>query len=189
MERQIVCGDGFVTATLPDRTQVVSPGLSLPVEPTGDLGAEIGRALAEPLDTPPLREQVRPGARVTLAFDDATVPCYAPVWATAIPLILEELERGGVAGENIEMVCANALHRRFTHSELARLIGEEIVAGSGDRLRCHDAEDAEALVHLGMTPSGYDVEISRGVSRGDGNPFAWGSPAIARSTTTTHPTS
>jgi lactate racemase len=167
MERQIVCGDGFVTATLPDRTQVVSPGLSLPVEPTGDLGAEIGRALAEPLDTPPLREQVRPGARVTLAFDDATVPCYAPVWATAIPLILEELERGGVARENIEMVCANALHRRFTHSELARLIGEEIVAGSGDRLRCHDAEDAEALVHLGMTPSGYDVEISRSVTEAD----------------------
>ena len=77
MERQIVCGGGYVTAILPDHTQVVSPGLSLPVEPTGDLGAEIERALAEPLDTPPLRAQVRPGARVTLAFDDATVPCYA----------------------------------------------------------------------------------------------------------------
>jgi hypothetical protein len=38
MERQIVCGGGYVTATLPDRTQVVSPGLSLPVEPAGDRG-------------------------------------------------------------------------------------------------------------------------------------------------------
>ena len=46
MERQIVCGGGYVTATLPDDTQVVSPGLSLPVEPTDDLGAEIERALA-----------------------------------------------------------------------------------------------------------------------------------------------
>jgi hypothetical protein len=68
MERQIVCG-GYVTAILPD-PKVVSPGLSLPVEPTGDLGAEIERALAEPLDTPPLRAQVRPGAHVTFAFDD-----------------------------------------------------------------------------------------------------------------------
>jgi hypothetical protein len=167
MERQIVCGGGYVTATLPNHTQVVSPGLSLPLEPTGDLGTEIERALAEPLDTPPLRALVRPGARITLAFDDATVPCYAPVWATAIPLILEELERGGVARENVEMVCANALHRRFTHPELARLVGEDIVARNGDRLRCHDAEDADALVHLGMTPSGYDVEVSRTVTEAD----------------------
>ncbi|HZA20080.1 MAG TPA: lactate racemase domain-containing protein, partial [Actinomycetota bacterium] len=167
MERQIVCGGDYVTATLPDHTQVVSPGLSLPVEPAGELGAEIQRALAEPLDTPPLRALVRPGARVTLAFDDATVPCYAPVWATAIPLILKELDRGGVPSENVELVCANALHRKFTHSELARLIGEEIVAANGDRLRCHDAEDADALVHLGKTTSGYDVEVSSSVTDAD----------------------
>src|ERR671918_814336 len=167
MERQIVCGDNYVTATLPDHTQVVSPGLSLPVEPAGELGAEIQRALAEPLDPPPLRALVRPGVRVTLAFDDATVPCYAPVWATAIPLILEELDRGGVPSENVELVCANALHRKFTHSELARLIGEEIVAANGDRLRCHDAEDADALVHLGKTTSGYDVEVSSSVTDAD----------------------
>jgi hypothetical protein len=167
VERQIVCGGDFVMATLPDHAQVVSPGVSLPVEPAEDLGAEVRRALADPLDTPPLHTLVRPGSRVTLAFDDATVPCYAPVWATAIPLILDELERAGVPPENVEMVCANALHRRFTHAELARLIGEEVVARKWDRLRCHDAEDPDALVHLGTTSSGYDVDVSRSVTESD----------------------
>lgn len=42
MQRQIVFGDTFISATLPDDTQVVSPGVTLPLEGAEDL--EIGRA-------------------------------------------------------------------------------------------------------------------------------------------------
>ena len=167
MEQTIVFGDATVDVTLPDRTHVVSPGLSIPVEPVGDLSAEVGRALGDPIDLPPLRELARGKRRVTLAFDDATVPCYAPVWSTAIPMVLAELEAGGIRREDVTLLCANALHRKFTHDELATLIGTDLVREFGDRLLCHDAEDPEALELLGTTPNGYHVELSRHVTDAD----------------------
>jgi lactate racemase len=128
-----------------------------------DLGAEYRAALDRPIDRPPLADQVWPGARVTVAFDDPTVPCYAPAWAEGVPAILEALDRGGVREEDVKLVCANALHRKFTLGELAGVLGEGIVRRFADRLVCHDAEDPDGLVHLGTTADGHDVEINRRV--------------------------
>ena len=164
MRQQIVFGDDFLEVELPDRTHIVSPGLSIPLEPVPDLEAAVTDALGAPLDLPPLREVARGRRRVTIAFDDATVPCYAPVWSSAIPIALAELEAGGVRREDVTLVCANALHRMFTHNELATLIGADLVKEFGERLLCHDAEDPARLVHLGDTPNGYRVELSRYVT-------------------------
>ena len=49
------------------------------------------------------------------AFDDATVGQYGPVWSTAIPILLDELEGAGVPRTNVRLICANALHRKNTH--------------------------------------------------------------------------
>ncbi|MGH2725925.1 MAG: lactate racemase domain-containing protein, partial [Actinomycetota bacterium] len=167
MQQTIVFGDRSVDVTLPDRTHVVSPGLSIPLEPVADLAATVREALAAPEDLPPLRELARGKRRVTIAFDDATVPCYAPLWSTAIPLVLAELEAAGVRREDVTLVCANALHRKFTHDELATLIGPDLVKEFGERLICHDAEDPDMLSHLGVTPNGYHVELSRHVTDAD----------------------
>ena len=167
MEREIVFGNGTITARLPDRTQVVSPGLSIPLEPVADLDAAVREALAAPVDLPPLREMARGRRRVTIAFDDPTVPCYAPVWSAAIPLILGELEAAGVRAEDVTLVCANALHRKFSHDELATLIGGDLVRAFGERLVCHDAEDHSNLAYLGHTPNGYRVELSRHATDAD----------------------
>jgi nickel-dependent lactate racemase len=167
MRQQIVFGTSTVEVTLPDRTHVVSPGLSIPLEPVGDLDAAVRDAISAPIDLPPLRDLARGKRRVTIAFDDATVPCYAPVWSSAIPLVLAELEAAGVRREDITLVCANALHRKFTHDELATLIGADLVREFGERLVSHDAEDPDAIEHLGITPNGYDVELSRHVTDAD----------------------
>jgi lactate racemase len=167
MEQTIVFGDATVNVTLPDRTHIVSPGLSIPLDPVQDLASAVREALIRPEDLPPLRELARGKRRVTVAFDDATVPCYAPVWSVAIPLVLAELEAGGVRREDVTLLCANALHRMFTHEELATLIGPDLVSEFGDRLVCHDAEDADMIEHLGTTPNGYHVELSRHVTDAD----------------------
>lgn len=163
-ETQVVCGDRFETVHLPDSAQIVSPGVSISLAPAEDLAELVRAAMEHPLDTPPLRSQVKPGDRVTIAFDDATVPCYAPLWGVALPMIVDELERAGVREDDVTLVCANALHRQLTHDELAKLIGEEFVARHATRLRCHDAEDHDALEHLGTTRSGHDVVLSRAVT-------------------------
>ncbi|MBI4259811.1 MAG: DUF2088 domain-containing protein [Actinobacteria bacterium] len=169
MREQLVFGDGWVTAEVPDDAHVVPPGVSLPLPPAGDLQAAVREALDRPLDTPPLRDLARGARRVTVAFDDPTVPCYAPLWSTAIPLVLAELEAGGVRREDVTLVCANALHRQFTHDELAGVLGEDLVRefGGAGRLRCHDAEAPDELEHLGTTPEGEEVEVSRHVTGSD----------------------
>jgi hypothetical protein len=163
MRQQIIHGDGFVAAELPDRTHVVSSGVSTTLQPAQDVHAEIRGALDGPLDLPPLRELAR-GKRVTVAFDDPTVPCFAPVWPTALPMILSELAAAGVARDDVTLVCANALHRQFTRDELARLLGDELVGEWAGRITCHDAEDASMMEHLGTTPSGFEVDLSRHVT-------------------------
>jgi lactate racemase len=169
VREQLVFGDGWIQADLPDDATVVPPGVSLPLPPADDLAAEVRGALRDPIDTPPLAELARGAGRVTVAFDDPTVPCYAPLWATALPLVLEELERGGVARERVTLVCANSLHRQFTADELSRLIGADLVAeyAADGRLRCHDAEDPDGLEHLGDTELGEPVDVSRAATESD----------------------
>lgn len=167
MRRSIVFGDRMLDVELPDRVQVVSSGVSLSLEPSSDLQATVVAAVDRPLDGAPLTERARSVKSVTIAFDDATVPCFAPVWSTALPVIVGRLESAGVPSERIRFVCANSLHRQLTHSELAALLGDDMVRSHGERLGCHDAEDPTALEYLGKTASGYDVELNRCVTESD----------------------
>lgn len=161
-ERQIVFGSEWLTVELPDDAFVVPQGISLPL-PGRDPAQAVREALAAPLDSPPLAELARGARRVTIAFDDPTVPCWAPIWPAAIGAALAELERAGVPRRGVTLLCANALHRQFTAAELGAILGDELVAefAPDGRLRCHDAEDPEGLVHLGATAAGEEVELSR----------------------------
>jgi hypothetical protein len=167
MQDQIVYGDSMIPVKLPENVQSAPPGLSTTLAPVDDIAAVIRRALQQPLGRPALRELAKPNWKVTVAFDDPTVPCFAPVWEPAIRLVIEELEKKGVQRSDITLLCANALHRKFTRRELARIIGKDLVKEFGYRLICHDAEDVENLTYLGRTQSGYDVEINKLVTDSD----------------------
>ncbi len=167
MQEQIVFGAGTIPVALPDNVITAPPGLSTTLTATEDIQASIQKALQNPLGRPPLHEIVAPGSRVTIAFDDPTVPCFAPVWEPAIKLVIGELEKGGVKRSNITLVSAGGIHRKFTRRELAKIIGEDLVKEFGYRLICHDAEDQSNLSYLGTTRNGYDVEINKLVTESD----------------------
>lgn len=167
MREQLVFGDNFIACDLPDDTQVVPPGISMPLPPVENLGAAVARALDSPIDLPPLREASRGARRVTIAFDDPTVPCFAPVWQVGLRAIMGELVRGGVDPKHVNLLCANALHRKFSHEELARTIGDDLVREFSDQLSCHDAEDPEGIEALGVTENGYHVDVNRLVADSD----------------------
>jgi len=167
MEDQIVFGDQMMTVKLPDNVLSAPPGLSTTLTAVDDIEGEIRSALQKPLGRPLLHELAKPNWKVTIAFDDPTVPCFAPVWAPAIKLVIEELEKAGVKISNMTLLCANGLHRKFTRRELAKIIGEDLVNQFRYRLICHDAEDANGLAYLGSTESGYDVEINKRVVDSD----------------------
>ena len=167
MEDQIIFGDRMIPVKLPDIVQSAPPGFSTTLAAVDDIEGTIQKALQAPIGRAPLSEVASPDWKVTIAFDDPTVPCFAPVWEPAIKLVINELEKGGVKKSNITLLCANALHRKFTRRELARVIGEDLVNTFGYRLICHDAEDFENLTYLGTTESGYDVEINKLVTDSD----------------------
>jgi hypothetical protein len=165
-------GDSRIEVELPDSARIVplaggGGSGSSRLEPVADQGAAVRAALEQPVGLPRIRELARPGARVLIAFDDPTVTSYGPVRRLAIEAVLDELREAGVDEANVTLVCANALHRKWRREELASVIGQELVDRFGDRLACHDAEDAANLVHYGTTANGYDVEVHRLVADSD----------------------
>src|SRR5438552_18836682 len=99
MRTKLACGAESIDVELPDNTVSPDTGISVPLPVCTDLADEVRNALTEPLESPPLHDLVKPGGRVTIAFDDSTVGQYGPVWSTAIPVILAELESAGVPRE------------------------------------------------------------------------------------------
>jgi hypothetical protein len=167
MLQSIPFGDAELEVDLPDRTMVVPAAAGGKLPPVEDLTATVRQTLANPLGSPRVAELVRPGARVTIAFDDPTVGSFGPVRRIVIEQLLDELQGAGVRLEDIALLCANALHRKSRPEELAHLIGPELVREFGPRLTCHDAEYRDNLVDLGQTPEGYDVEVHRLVAESD----------------------
>jgi lactate racemase len=159
---QLPFGDSTVQVEVPERARIIGGSNGGPrLTAVADQEAAVREALSKPIALPRIRELVRPGARVLIAFDDPTAPSSGPVRTLAIEAIVEELREAGVPEEKVSLICANALHRRWTHEELARILGEDLVSRFSDRLQCHDAEDAADIVDMGKTPSGYNVDLHR----------------------------
>jgi nickel-dependent lactate racemase len=160
-ETSLPYGDSAVQVQMPERTQFVggSGGPRIPAAP--DQATAVREALASPLGMPRVGALVKPGARVLIAFDDPTAPSFGPVRSLAIEAVVEELREAGVPEKNVTLICANALHRKWTNDELARVIGQPLVDRFADRLLCHDAEDPDAIVDLGTTPAGNIAQLHR----------------------------
>ena len=88
-------GDRSLTVAVPARNllAVLSPR---DVPACADSAAEVRRAIAAPIGAAPLREAARAARRVVIAADDMTR--QTPV-ETILPLLLDELNRGGVTDD------------------------------------------------------------------------------------------
>ncbi|MEU2614635.1 lactate racemase domain-containing protein [Micromonospora sp. NPDC007271] len=161
-------GDGFRLERFPLGTRVVYPPDSLPALP--DVDAAIRRALLHPVDAEPLPALLRAGMRLTIVFDDISIPLPQmrppDIRQRVIEQVLEFAAEAGV--DDVELVAANSLHRRMTPAELKRIVGERVFrAFFPAHLRNHDAEDPDGLTHLGTTRHGEDVEINRRAAESD----------------------
>lgn len=168
-EVEIVYGDKLIPVQLPEPVLTAAAEFGAEkVEAIGDIRKALKDVMANPMGVPPIKEMARSGMKVTIAFDDPTVPqIESQVWKQAIGLSLQELYAAGVKKKDIDLVCANSLHRKFTRKEIGQLIGDDLVSEFGYQVHCHDAEDKDNIVSLGRTESGYDVELSRFVTDAD----------------------
>ncbi|MBN1635948.1 MAG: DUF2088 domain-containing protein [Deltaproteobacteria bacterium] len=168
----IFCGNNFIEVDFPDDTRILS------APPHDDVlenpRQETLEAIRHPIDHTPLKELVKDGSKVLIAFDDLAVP--VPPMAPGetdnrqivIEIIVDELYAAGVRKKDITLVCANGLHRQWKRSEIATILGPRIMSEfSISQIICHDAEDKDNLIHLGLSENGYDVEVNRRLVESD----------------------
>src|SRR3954467_10620811 len=164
-------GEGFRLERLPaERSRVIYP--PEPIEALKDPDAAIRNALLNPLgDSKPLPELLFAGMKLTIAFDDISLPLppmrRPDIRQRVIEAVLDMAAAAGV--DDVHLIAALALHRRMTESELRHALGDRIYDAFTPHglLTQHDAEDPAGMLHLGTTDEGEDVEINRRAAESD----------------------
>ncbi len=163
-------GEGFRLERLPvGRSRVIYPAEPLPG--VKDPNGVIRHALENPYDSEPLSALMFAGMKLTIAFDDISLPLppmrRPDIRQRVIEAVLDTAAAAGV--EDVEIIAALALHRRMTEAELRHAVGDRVYdafAPSG-KLYNHDAEDPEGMVIVGTTAHGEDVQINRRAAESD----------------------
>jgi hypothetical protein len=142
-----------------------------PLKPLDDIDGAIRHALLNPIDQDPLPEQMFPGMRLTIAFDDISLPLpkmrRPDIRQRVIEAVLDVAAEAGV--DDVHIIAALALHRRMTEAELRHAVGDRVYDAFAPRglLYQHDAEDPEQLTYLGETPHGEEVEMNKRAAESD----------------------
>jgi hypothetical protein len=163
-------GDGYRLEKLPaDRSRVIyAPE---PLAPIDDVDAAIRAALLAPIDMDPLPALLFPGMKLTIAFDDVSLPLPKMRRPDLRQRIIEQvLTMAADAGvDDVQLVAALALHRRMHEFELRHALGDRVYDAFAPRglLTQHDAEDPDNLAFLGTTPGGEEIEINRRAAESD----------------------
>ena len=135
-----------------------------------DVDAAISAALDHPLGMDPLDALLVAGMRLTIAFDDISLPLPPMRTPDIRQLVIEQvIERAYRAGvDDIHLIAALAVHRRLTPAEMARIVGRRVFGEFfPDRLYNHDAEDPNGIAVLGATAEGEAVELNRRAAESD----------------------
>lgn len=128
--------------------------------PEGLVGvAEVQRALANPIGSPPLREVVKAGETVVIITSDITRPMPSYL---VLPTLLDELYEAGIKKEDITVVLGLGNHRKHSQEERKKLVGERAFV----EVTCIDSDPFDC-VRLGVTSSGTPVDIFRTVVEAD----------------------
>ena len=163
-------GENFSLEKLPaGRSRVIYP--PEPLAAIEDIDGAIRDALLHPHDQDPLPAQLFPGMKLTIAFDDVSLPL--PKMRTPdnrqriIEAVLDLAADAGV--DDVHIIAALGLHRRMHENELRHALGDRVYDAFHPRgtLYQHDAEDRDNLTVIGSTPEGEVLEISKRAADSD----------------------
>lgn len=150
-------GDRVVTLPVPTswHVQVLAGNPPSALSP-----AEIEKQLQSPIASPKLSEFAQGKRSAVVVIDDIMRPTPT---AQLLPLVIAELEQGGIAKQHITILIASGSHPKGTPEDITLKVGSEL-AGSV-RIEHHD--DSAELVSLGVTSHGTPVLVNRTVAEAD----------------------
>ncbi|MDH4351951.1 MAG: lactate racemase domain-containing protein [Gemmatimonadota bacterium] len=146
-------GDRRLQLSFPDSWNVEVVGQS--AGPALDRAA-MQRALQSPIGTPRLAELAGKCRTAAIIIDDISRPTPT---ADILPLVLDELEAGGMSLSQVRVVIAAGGHEPASTEENLLKVGAESAARVAWELHDPDGD----LVHAGESPSGIPLHINRTV--------------------------
>lgn len=189
MQFQFEYGNGFMTANLPENTDVFIPGETVPdpdclPQDWDSLYAATLESLRHPIGMAPLREIAEMKKTVVIIIPDIVKGGCQPTShrKAAVRACLDELYDAGIHKENVLLLFSNGLHPRTPMHEAKQILGDALFDEfwySG-QIASHDSEDYDHLVDLGFTPQGdhviinkyvYDADIAILIGHTQGNPY------------------
>jgi len=156
-EIELPCGQCPITARIPTRN-IVDILTRQDASGLADEREAIIQSLRSPIESPPLRDLIKPSDKVVVIATDNTRPCPDD---RILPPLLAELE-SVIPRDNITIIIALGLHPPLNRTELSEKLGEAIVAGYN--VVNHDVNDT---VYIGTTSRGTPVDINRRVIAAD----------------------
>ena len=165
-------GNHLVNAKIPDNSDIFYANPPLPGIKRKAIREYTQMAFENPLDMSPLRDLVDGNSKVLILFDDNCQPFPATKKPDLRQLMIETLlimlYNYGVEKENIQLMCAVALHRKMKEHELTYMLGKNIMDEFYPKqLRNFDAEDSEQIVEVGKTENDEIVETDKLVLESD----------------------
>ena len=123
---------------------------------------EIGAAIDEPIDSPPLEEIISPDETILIVVSDAT---RASASAQIVNLLVRRLIELGVTPLDIDIIFATGIHRAVTAEEKRELLTPFIA----QRIKTldHNADAPSMMIHLGQTQRGTPIQINRALKEHD----------------------
>lgn len=118
---KLLCGESTVEVTLPASVRVLEMD---PAEPVADPDGAIRQALADPIESPPLKALAKSKKNACIVISDFTRPVPNRI---ILPPILETLEESGIQRDNITILIATGMHRPNQGDELESMVGREIM--------------------------------------------------------------
>lgn len=150
-------GDESLTIDLPSSWKVIEVG----PEDTPALSADAMReTLQQPIGTRALAEIAKGKTKAVIVADDLTRPTPA---ADLLPLLIEELIRGGLPERAITIMIAGGTHPPASVEDMAKKVGSAL--SPAIKVMAHDSRGD--LVDLGVSPGGLPLRLNRAVMECD----------------------
>lgn len=156
----IPCGEKTTDLEIPDDI-LVQWVESHHLSPLPHVRRAVEEALSRPMGTSRLKELVKPGQTVALVVTDITRQLPEEM---ILPLLVRELEAGGIKKRDITAVVATGTHRPNTPEELNKKFGDVV---KEIPFINHDPYDPDHLSNLGTSASGIPLVFNQRVAQAD----------------------
>jgi nickel-dependent lactate racemase len=149
--------------SVPDSTEVLSMGKA-PLLFNPD--AKIYDALANPIDSPPLKSLVRkklkenPDANAVVVISDNTRPVPYSGKSGILYPVVDEIVKAGLDPSRIRLLVASGTHRPMKEEELKKMLDSRVFS-LGVEIINHDSRNPDDLISVGKTELGGDILLNR----------------------------